>query len=142
MTQLTERVALVTGASGGIGAGIAQMLASDGAQVVLAARREEQLERVANSIRAAGGFALAVVTDLSDDKSLANLVERTRVELGPIDVLVNNAGLCHMESARNDQHGRMGPDVRRQPPGCRLPVCGRTPRYAAARVRADHQYGQ
>ena len=92
MTALTDRVAVVTGASMGIGAGLAAMLAAEGARVVLAARREEALEQVAHQIRQAGGVALPVVTDLTDDASLANLVGRTRAEFGPIDILVNNAG--------------------------------------------------
>jgi NADP-dependent 3-hydroxy acid dehydrogenase YdfG len=89
---LQGRVALVTGASVGIGADMAVMLAAEGARVVLAARRGEELKRVAKSIRDEGGTALVVITDLTDDDSLANLVATTHVEFGPIDVLVNNAG--------------------------------------------------
>jgi len=89
---LQGRVAVVTGASGGIGAGLAAMLAGEGASVVLAARREALLERVATDIRRSGGSALPIVTDLSQDDSLANLVTQTRAQLGPIDILVNNAG--------------------------------------------------
>ena len=92
MTELVDRVAVVTGASSGIGAGLAAMLASEGARVALAARRQDALEEVASSIREAGGVAVPVVTDLTRDESLANLVERTRAELGPVDILVNNAG--------------------------------------------------
>src|SRR5689334_4913778 len=89
---MTDRVAVVTGASTGIGAGLAAMLAGEGARVVLAARRAAALEEVARRIREAGGVAAPVLTDLADDASLANLVARTRAELGPIDILVNNAG--------------------------------------------------
>ena len=89
---LTDRVAVVTGASSGIGAALAAMLATEGARVVLAARRGEELERVAQGIRQDGGVALPVVTDLTNDNSLANLLARTRAELGPVDILVNNAG--------------------------------------------------
>jgi 2-hydroxycyclohexanecarboxyl-CoA dehydrogenase len=92
MAVLADRVALVTGASGGIGAGLAAMLAAEGASVVLAARRERELERVADGIRQAGGVAVPVVTDLADDGSLARLLEAARAEAGPVDVLVNNAG--------------------------------------------------
>jgi short-subunit dehydrogenase len=92
MTALTDRVALVTGASSGIGAGLAAMLADEGARVALAARRSEPLEAVATGIRRAGGTAIAVVTDLADDDSLTRLLDRTLSELGPVDVLVNNAG--------------------------------------------------
>src|SRR5438105_15612194 len=92
MTTLEGRVAVVTGASGGIGAGLAAMLAADGANVVLAARGEAALERIANDIRRSGGIALPIVTDLARDDSLANLVTQARAQLGPIDILVNNAG--------------------------------------------------
>jgi NAD(P)-dependent dehydrogenase (short-subunit alcohol dehydrogenase family) len=66
------------------------MLAAEGARVALAARRGGQLERVAEGIRGKGGAAVPIVTDLADDDSLANLVARTRAELGPIgpEVLV------------------------------------------------------
>jgi len=92
MTVLAGRVAVVTGASMGIGAGLAAVLAAEGAQVVLAARSAEGLEQVAQGIRRDGGTAVPVVTDLTDDDSLASLLARTRAELGPVDVLVNNAG--------------------------------------------------
>ena len=92
VTALADRVAVVTGASPGIGAGLAAMLAAEGARVVLAARRGEQLEAVAAGIRQAGGVAVPVVTDLADDGSLGGLLARTQAELGPVNVLVNNAG--------------------------------------------------
>ena len=82
----------MTGASAGIGAGLAAMLAGEGASVVLAARREQELNSVATAIGQAGGVAIPVVTDLAEDASLGNLLSRTRTELGPIDILVNNAG--------------------------------------------------
>jgi short-subunit dehydrogenase len=92
VTALANRVALVTGASTGIGAGLAAMLAAEGAAVALAARSAAGLERVAKDIRQRGGDAVPVVTDLTDDDSITSLLARTRAELGPIDVLVNNAG--------------------------------------------------
>ena len=92
MPALTNRVALVTGASMGIGAGLAAMLAAEGARVVLAARRRDELEQVAKDIRRDGGTAVPVVTDLTDDDSLARLLATTRAELGAVDVLVNSAG--------------------------------------------------
>jgi NADP-dependent 3-hydroxy acid dehydrogenase YdfG len=94
MATMANRVALVTGASSGIGAAMAAMLAAEGARVALAARRGADLDRVAGAIRDAGGIALPVITDLIDDESLANLVSRTQDQLGPIDVLVNNAGFA------------------------------------------------
>ena len=92
MTALTGRVAVVTGGSSGIGAALAVMLAAEGAAVVLAARREAELERVAEGIRRGGGVAVPLVTDLADDDALGRLLATTRAELGPIDILVNNAG--------------------------------------------------
>jgi NADP-dependent 3-hydroxy acid dehydrogenase YdfG len=94
MTALTDRVAVVTGASSGIGAALAGMLASEGARVVLAARRGEQLNAAVARIQVAGGQAVPVVTDLADDDSLARLLDRARAEFGPVDVLVNNAGFA------------------------------------------------
>jgi NAD(P)-dependent dehydrogenase (short-subunit alcohol dehydrogenase family) len=85
------RVALVTGASSGIGAGIAKMLAAEGARVALAARRRDELESVAKEI---GGSAAPIVTDLSDVDAINALVEQTTQQLGAVDVLVNNAGIA------------------------------------------------
>jgi short-subunit dehydrogenase len=84
------RVAVVTGASAGIGAGLAAMLAAEGAKVVLAARRERELAGVADGIRQRGGVAIPVVADLTSDESIARLL--ATAEAGPVDVLVNNAG--------------------------------------------------
>ena len=92
MTVLAGRVAVVTGASAGIGAGLAAMLAAAGATVVLAARREIELAGVADGIRRRGGVAIPVVTDLTSDESIARLLETVQAEAGPVDVLVNNAG--------------------------------------------------
>jgi 2-hydroxycyclohexanecarboxyl-CoA dehydrogenase len=92
MAVLAGRVAVVTGASVGIGAGLAAMLAAEGATVVLAARREQELEHVADGIRQRGGVAVPVATDLASDESVAALLATARAEAGPVDVLVNNAG--------------------------------------------------
>jgi NAD(P)-dependent dehydrogenase (short-subunit alcohol dehydrogenase family) len=86
--DLSGRVALVTGGGRGIGADIARELASAGARVAVAARTAEQVEAVAKEV---GGLALTV--DVSDEKSVADMVERTEADVGPIDVLVNNAGV-------------------------------------------------
>jgi len=92
--MLEGRVALVTGASSGIGAGIASMLAAQGAAVVLTARRAAELESVAAGIGGRGGLAVPLVADLADDESLSRLVDRTVSEVGPVDILVNNAGVA------------------------------------------------
>ncbi|MBF6591798.1 MAG: SDR family NAD(P)-dependent oxidoreductase [Ktedonobacterales bacterium] len=90
---LASQVAIVTGASSGIGAATARELARRGATVVLAARRAEELEAQAAVITAAGGQALVVLTDMTDAAQVARLAARTLEVYGRVDVLVNNAGL-------------------------------------------------
>jgi len=90
--RLDGRVAVVTGAGKGIGAGIARALAEAGADVVCAARTEADIEGIAADVRARGRRALAVPTDVTATDQLEHLVTRARDELGRIDVLVNNAG--------------------------------------------------
>jgi NAD(P)-dependent dehydrogenase (short-subunit alcohol dehydrogenase family) len=89
---LAGEVAIVTGASSGIGAATARELGRRGAVVVLAARRAEALEAEAEAIRRAGGQALAIPTDVTDRAQLAQLAERATATFGRVDVLVNNAG--------------------------------------------------
>ncbi|ADJ15192.1 SDR family NAD(P)-dependent oxidoreductase [Halalkalicoccus jeotgali] len=90
-------VALVTGASSGIGAATARSLADEGAAVALAARREERLEELAEEIESAGGEALVVPTDATDESQVRGMVEETVEQLGGLDVLVNNAGVMLLE---------------------------------------------
>ena len=92
MAVMAGRAAVVTGASAGIGAGLAAMLAAEGAKVVLAARRETEPAGVADGIRQRGGVAIPVLTDRTSDESIARLLATARAEAGPVDVLVNNAG--------------------------------------------------
>lgn len=90
---LKDKVAIVTGASSGIGEATARALAARGAAVVLAARDEDKLRVLEGEIRAPGGHALGVKADVSDRGSVEELIERTIGEFGALDVLVNNAGL-------------------------------------------------
>ncbi|HZY45735.1 MAG TPA: SDR family oxidoreductase [Anaerolineae bacterium] len=90
--NLQDRVAIITGASSGIGAATAQRLASAGLHVVLAARRTDRLVEVRESILAKGGFALEVETDVTQRESIDRLVDRVMSEYGKIDVLINCAG--------------------------------------------------
>ncbi|MFI7386467.1 SDR family oxidoreductase [Streptomyces sp. NPDC049813] len=92
---LDGRVAVITGASGGIGAAVAHRLAQDGAAVALLARRQSAVEAVAKEITAAGGVALALVGDVTAAEDLADAARRTGQELGTPDLLVNNAGVMH-----------------------------------------------
>jgi 3-oxoacyl-[acyl-carrier protein] reductase len=94
MKNLQGKVALVTGASKGIGAAIARELASSGAAVAVNyAGGKDGAEKLVAEIKAAGGKAIAVQADLGNPDSIGPLVEKVARELGPIDVLVNNAGV-------------------------------------------------
>jgi NAD(P)-dependent dehydrogenase (short-subunit alcohol dehydrogenase family) len=90
--SLAGEIAIVTGASSGIGAATARELARRGASVVLAARRVAELDAQAQAIREAGGSALAIHTDIADPADVVSLAERTLATHGRVDVLVNNAG--------------------------------------------------
>src|SRR5262245_33264542 len=90
---LAGRIALVTGASGGIGSATARELARQGASVVLAARRADLLDALATELGALGVEALAVPIDLTDSAQIEPLVERALARFGKIDILVNNAGI-------------------------------------------------
>ena len=90
--DLSGDVAVVTGAGRGIGEGIATTLAAAGAAVVCAARRANEVERVASAIREQGGRAIAVPTDVTDRGAVEALAQQAVDELGGLDVWVNNAG--------------------------------------------------
>jgi NADP-dependent 3-hydroxy acid dehydrogenase YdfG len=90
---LEGKVALITGASSGIGEATAVALAREGAAVALGARRADRLESLRERIEADGGRATAIEVDVADEAQARAFVERAREELGGIDILVNNAGL-------------------------------------------------
>lgn len=92
--KLAGKVALITGASAGIGAATAIALAAEGAKVVLVARRGDRLEALAKRIVTAGGEALAIAADITDDTQIQTLVDRTKTAWGRIDILINNAGIA------------------------------------------------
>jgi NAD(P)-dependent dehydrogenase (short-subunit alcohol dehydrogenase family) len=92
-TDLTEKIALVTGASSGLGAQFARVLAANGALVVLAARRVERLKELRAEIESQGGAADVVPRDVGDLESIEAAVAKIEAENGPIDILVNNAGV-------------------------------------------------
>jgi NADP-dependent 3-hydroxy acid dehydrogenase YdfG len=91
--RLEGTVALVTGASSGIGEATARALAAEGAAVAVAARRADRLDALAADIRGAGGTVLAIEADVAEADQAAAAVERTVSELGRLDTLVNNAGV-------------------------------------------------
>lgn len=91
-SALNGEVAVVTGASSGIGAATARELGRRGATVVLVARRVDMLEAQVRSIREAGGEAIAIPADMADTPDVTMLAERTFAAFGRVDVLVNNAG--------------------------------------------------
>lgn len=91
--DLSGRVALITGASSGLGAQFARTLSKAGAAVVLAARRVERLKTLRAEIEAAGGDAHVVGVDVTDQDSIKAAVAHTETEMGSIDILINNAGV-------------------------------------------------
>jgi len=93
--RLASKVAIVTGASRGIGRAVSITLAQDGATVVLAARSVEKLNETAQQIIKAGGKAQIVVTELTEEESIKNLVKVTGEKFSRLDILVNNAGVTH-----------------------------------------------
>jgi NADP-dependent 3-hydroxy acid dehydrogenase YdfG len=96
---LTDTVAMVTGASSGIGAATARALAADGAKVALLARRAERLEELKAAIESAGGEALVVAADVTVADQVQRAVDTAVAQWGRLDILVNNAGLMRMGAA-------------------------------------------
>ncbi|MGK5550124.1 SDR family oxidoreductase [Actinomadura kijaniata] len=95
-TPLTGRVAVVSGASSGIGAATAQRLAELGARVAVLARRKDRLEALVETVRAAGGTALAVPVDVTDRDAVHAAAARIADQLGRPDLVFNNAGVQHV----------------------------------------------
>ena len=93
MNRLENKVAIITGGNSGIGEAAALLFVREGAKVVITARRKEQLDAVADKVRAAGGEVLAVVSDISDPDQCEAVVAETVKVFGTVDILVNNAGV-------------------------------------------------
>jgi 3-oxoacyl-[acyl-carrier protein] reductase len=96
--DLSGAVALVTGASSGLGRRFALVLAQNGASVVLVARRKERLEALAAEIEAAGGRALPVAADVGNRAEIARAFDAAQAKFGPVTVLINNAGVAKPQS--------------------------------------------
>jgi NADP-dependent 3-hydroxy acid dehydrogenase YdfG len=93
MAKLDGKVAVVTGASSGIGEATAEALAAEGAAVVVAARREDRLTDLVERIRGNGGRVLAAVCDVTDESQAHGLIRKAEEEFGSVDILLNNAGV-------------------------------------------------
>ena len=93
MFRLDDRVAIVTGASSGLGVAFAVALAEAGANVALAARRADKLSQTRQAVEAVGRHVLVVPTDVADPEACQRLVDATMAEFGRVDILVNNAGV-------------------------------------------------
>lgn len=101
MPALADATVIITGASSGIGDATARLLAADGAQVVLAARREERLVDLKATIEADGGSARVVPTDVTDRTQVQALIDAAVDAYGGVDVLINNAGLMPLSLMKN-----------------------------------------
>jgi NADP-dependent 3-hydroxy acid dehydrogenase YdfG len=93
MAKLDGKVAVVTGASSGIGEATAEALVAEGAAVVVAARREDRLTDLVERIRSADGRVLAAVCDVTEESQAHGLIRKAQEEFGSVDILVNNAGV-------------------------------------------------
>lgn len=133
--RLDGRVAMVTGASSGLGEHFAMTLAAAGARVAVAARRHDRLSETAKAIGESGGSALPIVMDVTDPASVANAFDQVEAELGPATILVNNAGIPSQSRFldMDEEEWRATLDVN-------LDGVARVAREAGRRMRA-HQTG-
>ncbi len=93
MKKLENKVAIITGGNAGVGKEIAKLFASEGATIVISARRQQALDEVAKEIEEAGGKVLGVPTDISKIDDVKNLIKTTIDTYGQLDILINNAGV-------------------------------------------------
>ena len=113
---LAGKVAIITGGGTGLGKMAALLMAKEGADIVVAARRIGAIEQTASEVREIGPRALAIPTDVTDPAQVNNLVERTLAEMGGLDILVNNAGIVRNQERRplwevTDEEWRIGIDT-------------------------------
>ncbi|BCN29376.1 SDR family NAD(P)-dependent oxidoreductase [Anaeromicropila herbilytica] len=100
--DLKEKVAIVTGASSGLGKQFAKALSEQGASVAILARRLDKLKELANSIEESGGTCFPVECDVTDEDSIRKAVSSIKEKFGQIDILVNNAGVCEFSAGIHD----------------------------------------
>jgi NAD(P)-dependent dehydrogenase (short-subunit alcohol dehydrogenase family) len=136
MFDLSGHTALVTGGGSGIGKHFAQILAQHGAAVVVAGRRPDKLEAVADSIRARGGKAFVVEMDVAHESSVAAAIEKAQQDAGTIDILINNAGIVGTQSALDMPEEEWDAVIATNLKGCWL--CAR---HVARRLIAQQKRG-
>ena len=134
--DLTGRVALVTGASSGLGAHFAEVLAENGAAVVLVARRADRLETLKKKIEAAGGRTIAVEADVLDREAMKRAYDAAEKAFGTVTVLINNAGVTHA-----DRVSEMSEETWRHVTGTNLDAVLYWAQEAARRMLAAKQPG-
>jgi NAD(P)-dependent dehydrogenase (short-subunit alcohol dehydrogenase family) len=134
--DLTGRVALVTGASSGLGVRFAEVLAANGAKVVLVARRVERLEALKQKIIAAGGQAIAVEADVLDRAAMVRAYDAAEQAFGTVTILINNAGITHA-----DRVAEMPEETWRRVVGTNLDAVLYWAQEAARRMLAAKQQG-
>jgi NADP-dependent 3-hydroxy acid dehydrogenase YdfG len=102
MAKLDGKVAVITGASSGIGAATAEALAEEGATVVVAARRKERLSELVERLNGDRGKALAVECDVTDEQQAHDMIRKAKDEFGRVDILINNAGIMQLSKIQKD----------------------------------------
>lgn len=110
MAKLDGKVAVITGASSGIGEATAEALAAEGANVAVAARRTDRLDDLAQRIKDGGGKVITVECDVADEDQAHALIQKTEAEFGRVDILVNNAGvmlLSRLDKGLSDEWRQM-----------------------------------
>jgi short-subunit dehydrogenase len=105
--NVKDKIIVITGAAGGIGSATARLLAKEGAVLVLTDIKKEALEALSRELAAAGAKTLVHVHDVRDPESWKALTDRVQAELGPIDILINNAGVVHPGAAEDLPHDKL-----------------------------------
>ena len=139
MSEIENKVVIITGASSGLGEATARRLAQGGAKLMLAARREDRLKELVEEIGKAGGVAKYQVTDVTDQKQMKALAEATHKAYGKVDVLVNNAGLMPLSPLAGTQGRRMGSDGGCQHQGRAIRCSSSAADHERAKVGPYHQ---